>query len=134
MLLPPVVLDDPFWRAFWSGPPAAGIFAVLAAAIAFYPAFRSTHIAKENAAREQWWNRAEWALQLATSDRQTDREVAKDALIALSAEATELESGMIIRVVLNSQDDENQDIDGSPELADNWGRRCVAWLTRSVER
>lgn len=57
-LLPPFVVDAPFWRAFLSGPPAAGLFAVLAAGIAFYPAYRSTRIARENAAREQWWNRA----------------------------------------------------------------------------
>lgn len=57
-LLPPFVVDAPFWRAFLSGPPAAGLFAVLAAGIAFYPACRSTRIARENVAREQWWNRA----------------------------------------------------------------------------
>lgn len=60
-LLPPFA-DDPFWRAFWSGPPMAGLFAIVAAAVAFYPAYRSTLIARENAAREQWWKRAEWAL------------------------------------------------------------------------
>lgn len=51
-VLPPFALDDPFWRAFWSGPPAAGLFAVLAAVIAFFPAYRSTRIARESAARQ----------------------------------------------------------------------------------
>jgi len=95
----PSAVDDPFWRAFLSGPPVAGIFAVMAAVVAFYPAFRTSEVAKSNAARDQWWNCAQWALQLAGSDNQADREIAKDALIALNTEATKLESAMIIRVI-----------------------------------
>jgi hypothetical protein len=101
--LPPFVLDDPFWRAFWSGPPVAGLFAVCAATIAFYPAYRSTRIARENAAREQWWKRAEWALGQAGSDSQTDREVGNDALVALLNDATETEGKMIYRTIENFQ-------------------------------
>ncbi|MBB3159536.1 hypothetical protein FHS07_003271 [Microbacterium proteolyticum] len=77
----PVVMDEALWLAMVSGPPMAGLFAIVAAAIAFYPAYRSTRIARENAAREQWWKRAEWALGQAGSDNQTDREVANDALV-----------------------------------------------------
>jgi hypothetical protein len=125
-LWPPFVLDDPFWRDFWSGPPVAGLFAVVAAAVAFYPAFRSTLIARENAAREQWWKRAEWALGLAGSDSQTDREVANDALVALLSDATETEGKMIYRTIANLQAGEN--IDSTPEPAENRRRRFFPWL------
>ena len=36
----PWSLDAQFWREFWAGPPTAGIFAVIAALIAFVPARR----------------------------------------------------------------------------------------------
>lgn len=100
---PPFVLDQPFWRDFWSGPPAAGLFAVCAAVIAFFPAHRATRIAGESAAREQWWKRAEWALGRAGSDSQVDREVANDALQALLATATRTEASMILRTMDNLQ-------------------------------
>lgn len=106
------VLDDPFWRAFLSGPPAAGLFAVIAACVAFFPAFRSTRIARENAAREQWWKRAEWALGMAGSDSEVDREVANDALIALFSEATQTEAAMVWRTISNLQD--GGDVDTAP--------------------
>jgi hypothetical protein len=120
-LLPPFVLDDAFWRAFWSGPPVAGLFAVVAATIALYPSIRSVSIARENAAREQWWNRAEWALGLATSDRQSDREVANDALVALLDEATETEGKMLFRTIVNLQS--GATVDSQPTTAQNGRKR-----------
>ncbi|MDP9696134.1 UNVERIFIED_ORG: hypothetical protein J2X79_003713 [Arthrobacter globiformis] len=123
--MPPFVLDEPFWRDFWSGPPAAGLFAVVAAVIAFYPAFRSTLIARENAAREQWWKRAEWALGLAGSDSQTDREVANDALVALLNDATETEAKMIYRTIQNLQT--SGDVDTTNKSAENSRRRRFQW-------
>lgn len=123
--MPPFVLDEPFWRDFWSGPPAAGLFAVVAAVIAFYPAFRSTLIARENAAREQWWKRAEWALGLAGSDSQTDREVANDALVALLNDATETEGKMIYRTIENLQT--SGDVDTKNKSAENSRRRLFQW-------
>ncbi|MFB7252380.1 hypothetical protein [Microbacterium sp. NPDC056234] len=122
---PPFVLDDPFWRDFWSGPPAAGLFAVVAAVIAFFPAYRSTRITRENAAREQWWNRAEWALSQAVSDKQADREVANSALVALSEQATEMEAKMIFRVIENLQG--SPAVDNQPNRAENGTRR--RWLS-----
>jgi hypothetical protein len=113
-LWPPFVLDDPFWRAFWSGPPVAGLFAVAAAAVAFYPAFQSTRIVRENAARDQWWKRAEWALGLAGSDTHADREVASDALTALSGGATDVEGKMIFRTLAILQDRERVDTPARP--------------------
>lgn len=50
----PWVLGSAFWVEFWTGPPLAGLFAVMAAMIASFPAYRSTLIARESAAREQW--------------------------------------------------------------------------------
>jgi hypothetical protein len=125
-LLPPFA-DDPFWRAFWSGPPIAGLFAIVAAAVAFFPAYRSTLIARENAAREQWWKRAEWALGQAGSDNQTDREVANDALVALLNDATETEGAMIYRTIENLQDASG--VDTEPESAETSSKwRWLPWV------
>jgi hypothetical protein len=124
--LPPFVLDDPFWRDFWSGPPMAGLFAIIAAAVAFFPAYRSTLIARENAAREQWWKRAEWALGQAGSDSQTDRELANDALVALLNEATETEGRMIYRTIENLQD--ASVVDREAGSKENRRRRWLPWV------
>jgi hypothetical protein len=135
-LLPPFVLDDPFWRDFWSGPPVAGLFAVIAAGVAFFPAYRATLIAQrtlavaqENATREQWWIRAEWALGQAGSDDEVDREVANDALVALSEQATDMELRMIVRTMENLQ--ASSAVDSAPETAENsrWSkvRRWLPW-------
>ncbi|QIS40519.1 hypothetical protein GW571_15075 (plasmid) [Clavibacter capsici] len=121
--LPPFVLDDPFWRQFWSGPPVAGLFAVAAAAVAFYPALRSTRIARENAAREQWWNRAEWALGLASSSNRDDRQVANDALAALLADATQTEAKMIVRSIEILQ--RGQDVDSAAKATHDRGWRRI---------
>jgi hypothetical protein len=120
------VLDDPFWRAFWSGPPIAGLFAVVAASVAFYAAYRSTRIARDSAAREQWWKRAEWALGRAVSDRQIDREIANDALAALAKEATETEAQMIFRTIANLQS--SVAVDTRVTATDNGWRRWMLWL------
>ncbi len=98
-LLPPFEMDDPFWRDFWSGPPAAGILAVVAALIAFNPARRSSRVAKDTADRQAWWSRTEWALERASSDKRADRLTAFRALRALSADATKVEFEMIIDVI-----------------------------------
>lgn len=123
-LFPPFGLDDAFWRAFWSGPPAAGLFAIVAAIVAFFPAYRSTRIARATAAREQWWNRAEWALGLAVSDAKVDREVANSALEALSGEATEMEFKMILRVIENLQG--ASALGSGPRAAGRWSEKDAA--------
>ncbi|WP_298877296.1 hypothetical protein [uncultured Microbacterium sp.] len=126
-LTTPVVIDEALWRAILSGPPMAGVFAVIAAVIAFTPAIRSTKIARENAAREQWWNRAQWALGLAASDDQEDREVANDALQALLEDATPTEGKMIYRTIKNLQRPAAVD---TPAIAtENRPRRkVIRWL------
>jgi len=99
----PVVMDEQLWRAMISGPPMAGVFAVLAALIAFTPAIRAASIARESSAREQWWKRAEWALNQAGSSNELDREIANDALRALSEDATQVELDMIWRTLTSFQ-------------------------------
>lgn len=98
-LLPAVVPDDAFWRAFWTGPPMAGILAVIAALIAFNPARRASRIAQETAARQAWWDRAEWALNLAGSSERPARLAGFRALSALADEATSTELQMIAGLI-----------------------------------
>jgi hypothetical protein len=74
-VLPPFIMDDPFWRDFWSGPPAAGIFAVVAAFFAYSAAVHSASVTKRNAEADEFWKQAEWALNLAISDSSTKRAV-----------------------------------------------------------
>lgn len=98
LLWPPIILDDPFWRAFWSGPPVAGLFAVVGAVIAYTAAQVGARTARRAAEREEWWNRAEWALDLARSDTQSDRLIGLRALEGLKEQATKSEAAMILAV------------------------------------
>ena len=97
-LLPPFVLDEPFWRTFWSGPPVAGLFAVVGALIAYAAAVVGAQAARRSARRQEWWDRAEWALDLARSDNRVDRVIGGRALEGLRDEATESELAMIVAV------------------------------------
>lgn len=96
---PPFVLDDPFWREFWSGPPAAGIFALLGAGVAFSAARVAARTARQGSERQEWWDRAEWAMNLARADNLSDRFVGLRTLAALKEEATEMELQMIVAVI-----------------------------------
>lgn len=103
--LPPFVLDDPFWRDFWTGPPAGGVFALAGAVVAFVAAWIGARFTRRAAVRQEWWDRAEWALSLAISERSTERDAGLAALEALVPDATEAELGMmtaVTRVVLLS--------------------------------
>lgn len=51
------------------------------------------------AKRQEWWDRAEWALGLAMSDKDVDRIVGLEALTSLSGEATETEFELILAVI-----------------------------------
>ena len=48
--------------------------------------------------RQEWWDRAEWALTLARSDKYVDRIIGLEALTALSSEATRTEYRLILAV------------------------------------
>ncbi|WP_156388379.1 MULTISPECIES: hypothetical protein [unclassified Rhodococcus (in: high G+C Gram-positive bacteria)] len=93
--LPPFVLDSPFWREFWTGPPAAGLFAVAGAIIAFAAAWFTSNTARQAARRDEWWDRAEWALNLAMSDNGSDRDVGLAAIEVVLTEATDTEAEMV---------------------------------------
>lgn len=95
---PPFVLDDPFWRAFLSGPPAAGLFALLGAGVAYLAARVAAQTSRRGNEREEWWARAEWALNLARSDQRKDRVIGLRALEALGQQATETEYKMVLSV------------------------------------
>lgn len=95
---PPFVLDDPFWREFLSGPPVAGMFAVIGAAIAYGAASVGARTSRRGAERQEWWDRAEWALNLARSNDHVDRLIGLRALDALRDEATQSEYVLILAV------------------------------------
>lgn len=96
--VPPIIFDDPFWRSFWTGPPAAGIFALLGAVVAFGAAAWAARGARLSARRNEWWERAEWALTQAMSSEPFNIDVGLAALEALEVEATGTESDMLAAV------------------------------------
>lgn len=72
-LFPPFVLDEGFWRSFITSAGFGGVMAVIAAVIAYAAARHSAKSARAQAEedrkqrklsdrKEQWWARAEWAL------------------------------------------------------------------------
>lgn len=124
-LFPPFVLDDPFWRDFWSGPPVAGIFALGGAGIAYGAALLGAKTSRTAAKRQEWWDRAEWALTLARSDKYVDRIIGLEALTALSSEATRTEYRLILAVTeaVSGEGVESRDpvgdVDTPPRVRDN---------------
>lgn len=128
--LPPFVLDSPFWREFWTGPPAAGLFAVLGAFVAFGAAWVTSNTARQAARRDEWWDRAEWALNLAMSDKGSDRDAGLAAIEVVLKEATDTELDMVNAVTsiileaptgLAEEDLRNGDVDDGYEGAHNGG-------------
>ncbi|APF34910.1 hypothetical protein [Microbacterium paludicola] len=124
----PFVLDDLFWRDFWSGPPAAGIFAVVAAGIAYFAARHGARETRRTAERSQWWDRAEWALDLARSDERVDRIIGLRALEEMKEGANETEGKLIVAVTTSVTGD--VDVDNGPDPAENRLRRRFPWSTR----
>jgi hypothetical protein len=62
----------------------AGAAAVLAAVIAFSAAWHQANVQRQAQRKEQWWKRAEWALNLTLSDDTETRTVGFQTLTALS--------------------------------------------------
>ncbi|TQL53975.1 hypothetical protein FB464_1501 [Subtercola boreus] len=117
---PPFTLDDPFWRQFWSGPPAAGIFALLGAGVAFAAARVGARTARRSAERQEWWDRAEWALNLARSRVGSDRDLGLRTLAVLQSDATATELQMIVAVTESVVGgDDLPDVDIPSPLAQN---------------
>jgi len=113
-----------FWREFWTGPPAAGIFALLGAGVAYMAARVAARAARKAALRQEWWDRASWALDLARSDDGASRVIGLRALEALEPDANEAESLMLFAVVdtvtgvadvdNSDQSSNNSDEEGDP--------------------
>lgn len=91
----PFVLDHPFWRQFWSGPPAAGVFAFAGAVVAFLAAAIAAWITRVSARRKEWWDRAEWALSNVVSDVPGQRDVGLAAVEVVITDATPQEAALL---------------------------------------
>lgn len=100
-LLPPFILDDPFWRSFWVSPAVGGMAAVVAAVIAFCAAKQSARASSRGARRQEWWYRAEWALKLAATDEDKPRDTGIRVLEVLLQDATEIDAQIIDAVISN---------------------------------
>jgi hypothetical protein len=92
---PPFVLDDPFWRSFFTSAGFGGSAAVLAALIAYAAARQAANTTRVQAEADrevterrdrkaQWWLRAEWALNQVTSGTTERAEVGQKVLEALA--------------------------------------------------
>lgn len=97
-----------------------GLFAVAGASLAFIAARFAARVSRQGAARQEWWDRAEWALNRAISDKGTERQVGLRTLELLAVEATPAEAGTIdavTTVVL-----EARPVDANVETPHNGGR------------
>jgi len=128
---PPFVLDEPFWREFWSGPPAAGVFALLGAVVAFGASRVGARTVRRGAERQEWWNRAEWALDLARSDKRVDRIIGLRALDALDTVATEIESAIVLAVTSAATGRWNEVAAGASDDEGPARRKARSWPKKS---
>ncbi|WP_445337757.1 hypothetical protein [Clavibacter sp. CFBP 8614] len=126
------IVDEAFVRDFWTGPPAAGIFTLIGAGFAYGAATVAARVSRRSAERQEWWDRAKWALDLVMSSDEADREVGLAAIEVLVAEATTTEAEMIDAVTSSSRLDEERrgsvvsasgahppEVDTIPTRADN---------------
>lgn len=117
-ILPPFIMDDPFWRSFWSGPPAAGIFAVVAAAFAYAAAVHSAGVAKETAVKESARKQAEWAIDMALSDSSTRRMAGLSFIYVLMGKSGPVLDELLYRVVSEGP---GAKVDDAEPMDDNSG-------------
>lgn len=115
-LLPPFILEDQFWREFWSGPPVAGIFAVLAASIAYGASVHSASEAKGTAAAESARKQVEMAINMAVDDSSTKRMVGLNLLDTLIGKHEGSLDDLIYSVVVQVSGIE---VDGTDTNGDN---------------
>jgi hypothetical protein len=74
------------WFIPWAQTPGfGGAAAVAAATIAFAAARHQARVQRESQRKEQWWKRAEWALNLTLDERAEVRTVGYNTLSALAA-------------------------------------------------
>lgn len=125
-----VIADEPFWRRFWSGPPAAGLFALIGAGVAFEAARRSSRAIRRGAERQEWWLRAEWAMNLARSPERLDRLIGLNALEVLQDGATEMEEAIIAAVTHAVTGDDVVDNETRSGHNETYRRGACAWLKK----
>lgn len=97
------------WFIPWAQTPGfGGAAAVVAATIAFSAARHQARVQRESQRKEQWWKRAEWALNLTLDDRAEVRTVGYRTLSALAASewASEHEGDVIAAATSKSLDDQ----------------------------
>lgn len=73
------------WGTWLTSSGFGGTAAVVAACIAFLAASRSVRGQRETARKQQWWDRARWALDLTLSEDRVHRIVGLEVLDALGA-------------------------------------------------
>lgn len=130
-LRPPFVIDDPLVREFITSPAMAGLFALLGAIVAFAAAMLSSRASRRAAQRQEWWDRAQWALQLATSTDSRDRDLGLRALEVISLDATPNEVAMIDAVTDSLLPAPPPGVDGNQQTGDNGtSRRWYQWQKR----
>jgi hypothetical protein len=112
------------WGEWFMSPGFGGLAAVIAAAVAFGGVGHTVKAQRETNRKQQWWERARWALDLTLSEDSTSRTVGFEVLDALgcSEYATEHEVEVIAAAVLPTLEaygemtghDLDEDDDGGP--------------------
>jgi hypothetical protein len=100
------------WVLGWvQSPGFGGAAAVVAAVVAFGAAWHQSQVQRESQRKEQWWNRAEWALNLTLSESAETRTVGFQTLKALSQSewAAEHEGDVIAAATQRTLDDAARD-------------------------
>ncbi len=92
------------WGGFALSPGLGGLAAVLAASIAYAGLRRAVHQQREAARKQQWWDRARWALDLTLADDSARREVGFEMLDALATSewAAEHEADVVDAAIQSS--------------------------------
>jgi hypothetical protein len=110
------------WLIPWVQTPGfGGIAAVVAAVIAFSAARHQAETQRQAQRKEQWWKRAEWALNLTISEKSQDRTVGFQMLESLSTSeyAAEHEGDVLAAATAWSLENAEQYLDSFDETGDN---------------
>lgn len=139
-LFPPFVLDSEFWRDFLTSAGFGGVMAVIAAVIAYLAARHGAASARNQAEedrsqrtrsdrKEQWWARAQWALNEVVKGNADIGYKMLDAL-AESEWAGEHESDVIAAATDDAllAEEVPSDSDGA------FGEGVIHWVSRSLGR
>ncbi|WP_284329587.1 hypothetical protein [Demequina litorisediminis] len=115
-LIGPWTPEKDFWHPFLTGPPAAGLFALVGAVIAYFAAGKASQVARDTGAREAWWSRAGWAIEMARADAVADRLLGIRALGVLIDSGSEEDGEMIVGFL---EETVLRAVDSEPAATDN---------------